>query len=222
MLRSDVIAYAQAKLSEHGLDAKGWTFKIDDRPRKLGGCCYYGPRRVCVSGWLVDHNPPAQVYDTVLHEIAHALAGNSAGHGPVWKQWCVKIGARPEMYYRSECMNKPTKKWVTKCEKCGGVYEHLRHAPKRVVCKCNPAVVLKWTLEGRYIRTATHEDVGGGIVKRAAQTDAPPLVPMQVGPEIASLLSELGNLDPWDNSDVTRGKSIRAKLRRLGHKGGLQ
>ena len=31
------------------------------------------------------NDPPEQVTDTILHEIAHALAGTAAGHGPAWR-----------------------------------------------------------------------------------------------------------------------------------------
>ena len=33
--------------------------------------------------------------DTILHEIAHAIAGANAGHGPVWKAVAKRIGAAP-------------------------------------------------------------------------------------------------------------------------------
>lgn len=35
----------------------------------------------------------AHVKDTVLHEIAHALAGHEAKHGPVWQKIAKEIGA---------------------------------------------------------------------------------------------------------------------------------
>ena len=36
-----------------------------------------------------------QIRDTVLHEIAHAIAGREAGHGPLWKVTARRIGATP-------------------------------------------------------------------------------------------------------------------------------
>ena len=35
------------------------------------------------------------IQDTVLHEIAHALAAPEAGHGPLWKTVARRIGAAP-------------------------------------------------------------------------------------------------------------------------------
>ena len=36
-----------------------------------------------------------QIRDTVLHEIAHAIAGREAGHGLLWKVTARRIGATP-------------------------------------------------------------------------------------------------------------------------------
>ena len=33
--------------------------------------------------------------DTILHEIAHAIAGVEAGHGPAWKAVAQRLGATP-------------------------------------------------------------------------------------------------------------------------------
>lgn len=36
--------------------------------------------------------PPDQLAMVVIHECGHALAGHAAGHGPVWKQACARLG----------------------------------------------------------------------------------------------------------------------------------
>ena len=38
----------------------------------------------------------AMVKNTVLHELAHAIAGHAAGHGPVWKSVAKSIGCDGE------------------------------------------------------------------------------------------------------------------------------
>ena len=38
------------------------------------------------------------IKDTVLHEIAHAIAGNHNHHNAVWEACCNKIGAVPSRY----------------------------------------------------------------------------------------------------------------------------
>ena len=39
-----------------------------------------------------------EVKDTILHEIAHALAVARAGHGPAWKTVARRIGATPKAH----------------------------------------------------------------------------------------------------------------------------
>ena len=39
---------------------------------------------------------PREVRDTILHEIAHALAGAKARHGPAWKAIAKRLGATPK------------------------------------------------------------------------------------------------------------------------------
>jgi hypothetical protein len=60
------------------------------------GLCRYGPRTVELSSPFVEHNPEEVVRDTLLHEVAHALAGRAAGHGPLWRAMCLRVGARSE------------------------------------------------------------------------------------------------------------------------------
>ena len=73
---------AETLLAEHGLSTADppWTFRFNRRKRALG-TCHYGPRRIELSSHFVVANDPDEVRDTVLHEIAHALAGPMAGHG---------------------------------------------------------------------------------------------------------------------------------------------
>ena len=35
-----------------------------------------------------------QVAGTTIHELAHVLAGWNAGHGPIWKEACERLGLR--------------------------------------------------------------------------------------------------------------------------------
>lgn len=75
---------------------KGWRFEANDR--KAGfGLCSYKKRTIYVSVFQIEHGHTdrEELIDTVRHEVAHALAGYRAKHGPVWKKWAVAVGARP-------------------------------------------------------------------------------------------------------------------------------
>lgn len=73
----------------------GWRFKWNNR-KQAYGVCSYRTRTIQLSKFLTALQDYDDVKDTVLHELAHALAGGRAGHGPVWKAWCLKLGANPQ------------------------------------------------------------------------------------------------------------------------------
>lgn len=57
--------------------------------------------------------------DTILHEIAHFMAGLHNGHNDVWKRACMSIGARPQKYYTGDKKVTPEKEWRSYCTACG-------------------------------------------------------------------------------------------------------
>ena len=87
-----VAGMARRLMDEHGLT--GWTLAFVEAKRRLGDCHF----RHCVIRISRTHalgGSKEQIRDTVLHEIAHAIAGREAGHGPLWKITARRIGATP-------------------------------------------------------------------------------------------------------------------------------
>ena len=89
----EVAGQARGLMDEHGLG--GWTFRFSAAESRLGECrerekVIRLSRRHAVNG------DPREVRDTILHEIAHALAGAEARHGPAWKAVATRIGATPK------------------------------------------------------------------------------------------------------------------------------
>ena len=86
MTTDDIPHLAQYLLEKHSLAQLGWTFQWDSAKRRAGAC-KYSRKTITISRHYVALNlseRPDDVIDTILHEIAHALAGWSAGHGPKW------------------------------------------------------------------------------------------------------------------------------------------
>ena len=83
---------ARELMDEHGLDT--WTFAFLEAERRLGDC-HFGDRVIRVGRAHALDASEAEIRDTVLHEIAHALAGPEARHGPAWKAIARRIGATP-------------------------------------------------------------------------------------------------------------------------------
>lgn len=101
-------------------DIGNWAFGWNRRKRALG-LCRYQQKRIELSAHFVKDNSEAMVRDTLLHEIAHALAGQRAGHGPKWKAMCEKLGCKPERCDKGEAV-MPTGKWRASCPTCGKHY----------------------------------------------------------------------------------------------------
>ncbi|MCC6679587.1 MAG: SprT-like domain-containing protein [Phycisphaeraceae bacterium] len=109
-------------MSEHRLTRRGWTFAFSRARRQLGHCDYRR-RHIALSVYFVSANGHDEVRDTILHEIAHALAGRRAGHGPQWHAMCAKVGARPQRTNGTAAM--PAGSFRATCPGCGRV--HHRH-----------------------------------------------------------------------------------------------
>jgi predicted SprT family Zn-dependent metalloprotease len=96
---ADVTYAAENLMREHGLMDNGWRFALDNAKNRAG-CCHFDPcdlritmSRDYIEGWLREGDEGyAHIENTILHEIAHAIAGLAAGHGPRWKRVAQSIG----------------------------------------------------------------------------------------------------------------------------------
>ncbi len=82
-------------LVRYELYGQGWRFVLS-RGKSLLGSCNYRQKQIKVSRYLIERGTDAEVRDTVLHEIAHALVGGKVGHNWIWRAKCREIGAKPE------------------------------------------------------------------------------------------------------------------------------
>ena len=77
---------AVSLISKH-LAGGNWQFKWNDSINALGMCSYRDKRIILSKRWT-RALPESEVTDTILHEIAHAMAGHASGHGCYWKEAC--------------------------------------------------------------------------------------------------------------------------------------
>lgn len=105
-------AIAGREMTRHGLH--GWTFGYAHTKRRLG-VCKYRTKRIEIAEYYALNSPPETVLDTLLHEIAHAIAGPAARHGPAWKVVAQRLGATPRACENShEAVVKPAD-WQATC-----------------------------------------------------------------------------------------------------------
>src|SRR5690625_1615299 len=123
----DARTMARELLAAHGLH--DWTFTFD-RAKRRAGLCLFGSRTISLSRHLTALHSPDQVRDTLLHEIAHALAGAEAGHGPTWRAIASRIGASPQRNLPADAP-LPEAPWRGRCP--GGHEHHRYRRPVRPV-----------------------------------------------------------------------------------------
>ena len=122
-------------MRRHGLATAGWRFGFDHARRRFG-CCHYGRRLITLSRPLTLLNGEAEVLDTLLHEIAHALTPG-VGHGARWREKCCELGARPVRCYTDEAVLSPPRRpprYDWGCRACGWWVARHRRTRRRFVC----------------------------------------------------------------------------------------
>ena len=153
MLLSEVTQMANTLLAEHGLKQRGWIFDFDNAVSRCG-CCRYRSRRITLSKHYATLNNEANVKDTILHEIAHALVGPGHGHDHVWKAKAIEIGCKG---YR--CKSEDTHegfvtiptKYIATCNSCKT--NHFKNRLSKRISSCgrcsntfNPSLILRFRL----------------------------------------------------------------------------
>lgn len=90
----------------------GWSFEWCRTKSSLGTCRFYSPTDntrgiIRLSSNWMSLISEEEARDTVLHEIAHALAGYYDNHGPIWQRYAIKIGAKPYSVAKTEVKVDP-------------------------------------------------------------------------------------------------------------------
>jgi len=129
--REAIVARAEALLRLHRLS--GWSFAFDGAKRR-GGACHFGRKQVTMAAGFAAMADEAEIEDTLLHEIAHALVGRHHHHDAVWQAKARELGcsarrchtlsfAEPSVIARcaSGCfaVGKHRRRRHMRCRRCG-------------------------------------------------------------------------------------------------------
>jgi predicted SprT family Zn-dependent metalloprotease len=107
-----------------------WKFQWNTSKRIYGQC--QDPGNISLSMPLVKARPEEEVRNTILHEIAHALAGIKNGHNWQWKAACMRLGIPPVRCVDKE--NPLIAPYTAKC-KCGITHKFWKWVSRRYYCK---------------------------------------------------------------------------------------
>jgi len=148
-----VRVWAEALITAH-LD-ESWSFAFDNAKRRAGQCDYTH-KRISVSRYLAARYDDDDNHQTLLHEVAHALAGAKAGHGPKWKAIATELGYVGGVTHQGETATDLAP-WVGTCAAGHVAYRHRRPTRPTSCVKCapryDPRFLFDW--QRREITTAT-------------------------------------------------------------------
>jgi predicted SprT family Zn-dependent metalloprotease len=89
----DAIALTESLIAEHDI-LKDWKVVLIKRKTAFGICRYY-KKVIGLSSLRLPHCTYDSIWNTIIHEVAHALAFKlygHKGHGRMWKELCVELG----------------------------------------------------------------------------------------------------------------------------------
>ncbi|WP_035907062.1 SprT-like domain-containing protein [Knoellia subterranea] len=165
------LALGRRVLREHGLEH--WTLTTD-QAKTRAGVCRFATRTISLSAPLTRLHDEADVLDTILHEVAHALVGPDHGHDEVWRAKAQQIGCsgertvdadapRVEGPWRGECPQGHT---YTRHRRPGSVLSCLRCSPE-----FDATALLAWTYRGKRVDMgeAYREELDGIIARHGAE-----------------------------------------------------
>jgi len=128
-----VRTWAEALIRMH-LD-ESWTFGFDNAKRRAGQCDFRA-KRITVSRYLAARFEDDEIHQVLLHEVAHALAGHRAAHGPSWRRVAAELGYVGGTTHHGETAEELAP-WIGTCPAGHITYRHRRPGRATSCAKCS-------------------------------------------------------------------------------------
>ncbi len=147
MTHSEAYSLARKLMDQHGLQS--WTFKFNRRKRSFG-LCSYTRKVIQLSKYHAEMGTPEDIKDTILHEIAHALAFSKYGrsispHGYEWRSIAISIGSTGERCGTGDMPAVNRKHiWIATCQDCKKEYRVKRAGRRKRMystCWCKGSLI---------------------------------------------------------------------------------
>lgn len=123
------------------LDPDEWTFAFD-RAKRRAGCTHYAKKQITVSRYLAEKWDDADIYQTLLHEIAHAMLEPGAGHSKEWLETARRIGYKGGRTHNGEIAIEHAT-WKGECPS-GHIFHRFRAPHRTTSCRqCSPVFSLE-------------------------------------------------------------------------------
>ena len=137
--------WADALITLH-LDP-AWTFDFDFAKTRAG-LCNYSSKTISVSRYLASRYGDDEIHQVLLHEVAHAIAGTRAGHGPRWKAVATDLGYVGKRLHDGAIANELAP-WMGACP-AGHLHFRYRSPTRTLACgqcsrRFDAAHAITWT-----------------------------------------------------------------------------
>lgn len=165
----DAYALAEHLVEQHA--PPGWEVEFDGAKRRAG-VCRFATRTIGISAPLAAIHDEWEVRDTILHEIAHALAGPRHGHDEHWRRIAVSLGSSGQRCVPESAPRVETD-WLGVCSAGHTIGRHRR--PERVITcsQCSRtfdvAHLFTWTYRGRPAEMHPHYDAELAAIRSGRQ-----------------------------------------------------
>lgn len=122
----------------------GWTVVYNNTVNTCGTCNYHY-KVITISKKHCQVATDEEVFDTICHEVAHAVVGYDDNHSEIWFNECIKLGGTGNITSNQTIPYR----YKGVCGKCSAVYKrHTAPQNKRVSCsKCDSDFNEKYIIE---------------------------------------------------------------------------
>jgi predicted SprT family Zn-dependent metalloprotease len=112
-----------------------WSFGFDNAKTRAG-LCNFTAKRITVSRYLAARYEDDDIHQVLLHEVAHAVAGTRAGHGPRWKAVANGLGYEGKRLHGGPIADEFAP-WIGTCP-AGHVHYRFKRPMRPLACgKCS-------------------------------------------------------------------------------------
>ncbi len=145
------VVLTEKLMAEHGLE--GWSFQFDDASGRAG-VCIFDTKVIGLSLLYCLNSADPELKETILHEIAHALAGPQHQHDRVWKEIARSIGCSGDRLCSAPAFAPP--RYIVSCPACGWALRRNVRRRGQVCAKCQGVLRIR-SYTKRAWRAAAHE-----------------------------------------------------------------
>ncbi len=135
------------------LDPAEWSFGFDSAKTRAG-LCNYRAKHITVSKYLAIRFDDDEIHQVLLHEVAHAMAGVRAGHGPKWKSISRELGYVGTRTHDGSVADELAP-WLGTCPRGHELYRYRKPTRPMSCAKCSTRFDHANLIDWRYREVTT-------------------------------------------------------------------